>query len=84
MGRETTNPEHAREDALKALGELRFGLTSASEVVALDDASPEWGQILISLLEAARYAGVDLEGALRARALLLLSEIRSREEFSKN
>jgi hypothetical protein len=45
--------------------------------------SPAWSQVLIALLEAARFAGVDLEGVLRASALNLFDEIRAIEQAAE-
>jgi NTP pyrophosphatase (non-canonical NTP hydrolase) len=47
--------------------------TSSSNV------SDEWGDALSALVAAARFAGVDLEGALRERAMTLRDAIREAE-----
>ena len=45
--------------------------------------SPAWSQVLIALLEAARFAGVDLEGVLRTNALTMFDEIRVIEQAAE-
>ena len=73
------NPNEARDAAIAAIGQLEFSLDDASANSSSDDVASAWANALVSLLEAARFAGVDLEGVLRARALLLRDEIRSIE-----
>ena len=67
VGRVTRSPEQARDAAIAALEELRFTTSNEIEVSS------------VAVLEAARFAGVDLEGVLRASALRLLDEIRTIE-----
>ena len=81
VGRVTRSPEQAREAALAAIEGLRFDGSCASDAPA-ENAASAWSQILVALLEAARFAGVDLEGAVRASALRLLDEIRAIETTS--
>jgi hypothetical protein len=78
VGRVTRSPEQARDAAIAALEELRF--TTSNEIeVSSEDIAPAWSLVLVAVLEAARFAGVDLEGVLRASALRLLDEIRTIE-----
>jgi tetrapyrrole methylase family protein/MazG family protein len=64
-------------DALSALSldALSVGDSQSSSVV--DDA---WGDALSALVSTARFAGVDLEGVLRERAMNLRDAIREKEE----
>jgi MazG family protein len=83
VGKFPSNPDSARDASVSSIERLHFGAASASDVASLDDVSPAWADALTSLLEAARYAGVDLEGVLRTRALTLLEEIRSIESATE-
>lgn len=68
--------DDARERARTALARLTFSSGVAKDSDASTDVANEWGDALASMLEAAQWAGVDLEGVLRARAQLLRDEIR--------
>jgi tetrapyrrole methylase family protein/MazG family protein len=82
VGRVTRSPEQARDAAIAALEELRF--TTSNEIeVSSEDIAPAWSLVLVAVLEAARFAGVDLEGVLRASALRLLDEIRTIESSTE-
>jgi len=83
VGRVTRGPEQARAAALEALESIRFAESSASDVASSVDVSPAWSQVLIALLEAARFAGVDLEGVLRTNALTMFDEIRVIEQAAE-
>lgn len=69
----------ARAHALEALGELRFSSSPADDAASTSDAAPEWGDVLSAIVMAAQWAGVDLEGVLRDRAMRLRDEIREVE-----
>ncbi|HEY1221894.1 MAG TPA: MazG nucleotide pyrophosphohydrolase domain-containing protein [Acidimicrobiales bacterium] len=79
VGRVSRGPEQTHEAALGALEELHRVSSNAKDSSS-EDVSPAWSQVLIALLEEARFVGVDLEGVLRASALRLLDEIRTLEE----
>ncbi len=69
----------ARARALSALGSLEFTSDPANDAASSSDVAPAWGDALTAMLDAAQWAGVDLEGVLRERARLLRDEIRHRE-----
>ncbi len=73
----------ARDSAVRALGEIPFAGASADDSESSSDVATQWGDALVSLLGAAQWAGVDLEGVLRERARHLREEIRTIEERSK-
>ena len=75
--------EVARDSAVNSLRALSFSGDGASDAESSSDVASEWGDALTSLLAAAQWAGVDLEGVLRNRAQRLRDEIRSSEERSK-
>ena len=75
--------EVARDSAVNSLRALSFSGDGASDAESSSDVASEWGDALTSLLDAAQWAGVDLEGVLRNRAQRLRDEIRSSEERSK-
>jgi MazG family protein len=73
----------ARDSAVRALGEIAFAGKSADDAQSSSDVANQWGDALVSLLGAAQWAGVDLEGVLRERARHLREEIRTIEEGSR-
>lgn len=73
----------ARDRAVESLRELSFLHDAAPDAESASDVDDGWGDALTSILEAARWAGVDLEGVLRRRAQLLREEIRSLERSSE-
>jgi uncharacterized protein YabN with tetrapyrrole methylase and pyrophosphatase domain len=80
-----TKFEASDESLLRAIVSLESIVLSEQPV--LDDQSlahvdNSWGDALSSFVAAAQFAGVDLEGVLRDRALLLRDEIRKSEELS--
>ncbi len=79
VGREKRDPLEARDAAVAAMGQLQFDPKVAGDVASIDGVAPAWANVLVSLLEAARFAGVDLEGVLRARAVALRDEIHTIE-----
>jgi tetrapyrrole methylase family protein/MazG family protein len=75
--------EVARDNAINSLRALSFSGDGASDAESSSDVALEWGDALTSILDAAQWAGVDLEGVLRNRAQHLRDEIRNIEERSK-
>ncbi len=69
----------ARGRALAALGDLDFEDEAASDTSSTSHTLSPWGDAIVALVIAARYAGVDLEGVLRERALALRDVIRESE-----
>lgn len=76
--------EQARDRARQALGTLEFGARAAGDAESTSNARGAWGEAISAMVSAARYAGVDLEGVLRARATQLRDEIRSFEEAKRD
>jgi tetrapyrrole methylase family protein/MazG family protein len=76
---ELDSGEVARERALTALAALSLNDESVGDAVSSSNVSSLWGDALSALVTAARFAGVDLEGVLRARAATLRDEIREAE-----
>jgi tetrapyrrole methylase family protein/MazG family protein len=75
----TETGESARRRALEALAALDFDRERAGDADSTSDVSLSWGDALSALVVAARYSGVDLEGVLRERALMLRDAIRESE-----
>lgn len=75
--------DHARDDAVAALEELHFDERSANETQTPSDVQPAWEKALTSILRAAHWAGVDLEGVLRESALKMRDDIRRSESTTK-
>jgi tetrapyrrole methylase family protein/MazG family protein len=73
----------ARQRTLDALAVLDLEHVGARDAESSSDVASAWGDALSSLVAAAQYAGVDLEGVLRDRALRLRDEIRSVERGSQ-
>jgi hypothetical protein len=71
--------DSARRRALAAIESLEFDHVGAGDADSTSYVSDAWGDALSALVAAARYAGVDLESVLRARALSLRDVIRENE-----
>ena len=69
----------ARGRALAALESLAFDDHAASDTSSTSPTLSPWGDVIVAIVSAARYAGVDLEGVLRERALALRDVIRESE-----
>ncbi|MGA2123249.1 MAG: MazG nucleotide pyrophosphohydrolase domain-containing protein [Acidimicrobiales bacterium] len=69
----------ARRRAIATLESLEFDDDAASDTSATSHTLSPWGDAIVALVSAARYAGVDLEGVLRERALALRDAIRESE-----
>ena len=77
-----TSAEVARRSAIEALAALDLERDGASDAESSSDVASGWGDALSSLVSAARFAGVDLEGVLRTRAMRLRDEIQAVEAES--
>ena len=75
----TQSGDDARGRALAALESLEFDDDAASDTNSTSHTLFAWGDAIVALVSAARYAGVDLEGVLRERALALRDAIRESE-----
>jgi tetrapyrrole methylase family protein/MazG family protein len=73
----------SRDAAVVALNSLSFEDQGVTDATSTSDVPAAWGDALESLLDAARWVGVDLEGVLRERAKSLREDIR-RAEGSAN
>jgi tetrapyrrole methylase family protein/MazG family protein len=71
--------DESRRRAIEALRSLTIGARAASDAESSSDAASAWGDAASELVAAAQWAGVDLEGVLRERALRLRDEIRNVE-----
>jgi tetrapyrrole methylase family protein/MazG family protein len=72
----------AQERAVHAISSLQLADASAHDARSSSHVDHAWGEALASLVTAAYYAGVDLEGVLRERAMLLRDVIRESEIIS--
>jgi len=70
---------HARDRAIRSLARLHFESDASHDASSTTDADDAWGDALTAILQAARFAGVDLESVLRTRALALRDSIRASE-----
>jgi MazG family protein len=71
--------EDARSTALDAVRSLSLDQTRVEDAQSSSDVADSWGDAIVSLVEMAQWAGVDLEGVLRERARALRDEIRDVE-----
>jgi tetrapyrrole methylase family protein / MazG family protein len=76
-----SSEESSLDEAIEALQTLSRN-SALDSTVANDESDRAWGEAVSSLATAASLAGVDLEGALRARARELRDEIVKAEERS--
>jgi tetrapyrrole methylase family protein / MazG family protein len=79
VGPEPLSGSAALEEAREALARLVAPDAAASDAASSSDADAAWGDVLVALAAAARAAGVDLEGVVRARAMDLRESIRDAE-----
>lgn len=82
VGVALTTGDQAREQLRAALEELSFRETPETDAISESVVADAWGDVLVSLAQAARWAGVDLEAVLRSKALRLRDEIRTIEAKS--
>ena len=68
--------ESARARALEALRTASLDHASVEDARSSSDVDATWGDAIVALVEMAQWAGVDLEGVLRARAFALRDAIR--------
>ncbi len=71
--------EASRQRALEAVRAIEFDAASVGDARSSSAVERAWGDALSALVEAAHFAGVDLEGVLRDRAAQLRDAIRERE-----
>jgi tetrapyrrole methylase family protein/MazG family protein len=71
--------EDSRASALEALRTLPLDRHRVDDAQSSSDVDSSWGDAMASLVEMAQWAGVDLEGVLRARAFELRDAIRDVE-----
>lgn len=74
--------EVSRRRVLDAVASLSLDDVSVRDAQSSSDVDAAWGDALSALVGAATFAGVDLEGALRERALALRDEIRGAENLA--
>ncbi len=79
VGIDPLDPGRAMGVALRQLADLVVPLVPVTDATVSTESDDAWGDVLASISDLARVAGVDLESALRRRALVLASDIRSRE-----
>ncbi|MGH3733786.1 MAG: MazG nucleotide pyrophosphohydrolase domain-containing protein [Acidimicrobiales bacterium] len=71
--------ESSRQRALEAVASLQLDPDIAGDAESTSNVAVAWGDALSALVAAARYDGVDLEGVLRERAIILRDAIRQTE-----
>jgi MazG family protein len=69
----------SRQRALDAIASLELDHDAVGDGTSSSNVSAAWGDALSALVAAARFAGVDLEGVLRERAMMLRDAIRDSE-----
>ena len=74
--------EASREQAVRALNALELDSVSVRDAQSSSKVDNAWGDALSSLVAAAQFAGVDLEGVLRERAAKLRDAIQEAERSS--
>jgi tetrapyrrole methylase family protein/MazG family protein len=74
--------EASREQAVRALNALELDSVSVRDAQSSSNVDNAWGDALSSLVAAAQFAGVDLEGVLRERAAKLRDAIQEAERSS--
>ena len=67
--------DSARTRAITALSTIDLSSERADDAQAAPRLADAWGDALVAMVEAARFAGVDLEGVLRDRAIRLRDDI---------
>jgi tetrapyrrole methylase family protein/MazG family protein len=68
--------ETSRTSALDALRAVSLDRDRVEDAQSSSDVAAPWGDAIVALVEMAQWAGVDLEGVLRERALSLRDAIR--------
>jgi tetrapyrrole methylase family protein/MazG family protein len=71
--------EDSRASALEAVRTVSLDKTRVDDAQSSSDVDATWGDAIGALVEMAQWAGVDLEGVLRARAFELRDAIREVE-----
>jgi tetrapyrrole methylase family protein/MazG family protein len=74
--------EVSRQRALRALEELNFDDAAVGDAQSSSDVDVAWGDAMSAIVTAAQFAGVDLEGVLRERAMKLRDTILDVESRS--
>lgn len=74
--------EASRQRVLDAVSSLSLDDESVRDAESSSDVDAAWGDALSALVSTAQFAGVDLEGVLRDRALQLRNEIRAAENLA--
>jgi tetrapyrrole methylase family protein/MazG family protein len=74
--------EQSLRRVLEAVSALSLSEESVRDAQSSSDVDVAWGDALGALVAAAQFAGVDLEGVLRDRALGLRDEIRAVENLT--
>lgn len=79
VGIASASGEESRSRALSAVAAIEMDVGAAGDAQSTSDAPRTWGDALAAIVEAAHWAGVDLEGVLRERA----NELRARILFEE-
>jgi tetrapyrrole methylase family protein/MazG family protein len=74
-----SDAERSRASALEAIQCLSLQDDSANDAQSSSDVDTSWADAIAALVEMAQWAGVDLEGVLRERAMRLRDAIREVE-----
>ena len=69
-------------DAVAALRSIELSATPAPDAASTADVDPAWGDAMVAVVRAARWAGVDLEGVVRERSARLRDAIVAAESSS--
>ncbi|NNN01559.1 MAG: hypothetical protein HKL86_07000 [Acidimicrobiaceae bacterium] len=71
--------DEARERAIAALSATHLGEQPVGDAESTTVAPRSWGDALCAMVECAQFAGIDLEGVLRERAIELRTHIQDVE-----
>ena len=75
--------ESSRAQALASLRSVTLEEREVVDATSSSDVDSAWGDALSALVEMAQWAGVDLEGVLRERSLVMRDAIRAAEAAQK-
>src|ERR1035438_8695435 len=75
--------ENSRARALDALRAVSLDHAIVEDAQSSSDVDATWGDAVVALVEMAQWAGVDLEGVLRERAIQLRDAIRIAEASAR-
>jgi tetrapyrrole methylase family protein/MazG family protein len=82
IDRASETGEASRQRVLEAVSRLSLDDETVLDATSSSHVDVAWGDAISALVSAAKFAGVDLEGVLRERAVSLRDEIRNAEDLT--